>query len=282
MFLTGQASNVLIAKFAGQVTGIELTYGRWALGAIVPGLLSLLLVPLVLYWLSSPEVRRTPEAAELAAAELERMGPTSGPERLMLLVFALAALLWMTSALHHVSYATVALVGIGVLLLTGVLSWDDVIGERAAWDVFLWYGGLVRMAGALGETGITKRFAEAAGVLTAGWHWWAALAALLLVFFFAHYAFASITAHATAMYIPFLIVLMAAGAPPMLAVLSLAYFANLSACLTHYGTTPGPIYFGAGYVGQRAWWRLGLILAVLHLVVWGTAGFVWWKVLGWW
>jgi DASS family divalent anion:Na+ symporter len=282
MFLTGQASNVLIAKFAGQVTGIELTYGRWALGAIVPGLLSLLLVPLVLYRLSPPEVRRTPEAAELAAAELERMGPTSGPERLMLLVFALAALLWMTSALHHVSYATVALVGIGVLLLTGVLSWDDVIGERAAWDVFLWYGGLVRMAGALGETGITKRFAEAAGVLTAGWHWWAALAALLLVFFFAHYAFASITAHATAMYIPFLIVLMAAGAPPMLAVLSLAYFANLSACLTHYGTTPGPIYFGAGYVGQRAWWRLGLILAVLHLVVWGTAGFVWWKVLGWW
>src|SRR5947209_5347468 len=28
-FLTGQASNVLIAKFAKQVTGIELTYGRW-------------------------------------------------------------------------------------------------------------------------------------------------------------------------------------------------------------------------------------------------------------
>ncbi len=118
--------------------------------------------------------------------------------------------------------------------------------------------------------------------MTAGWDWWVALTALLLVYFFAHYAFASITAHATAMYIPFLIVLLAAGAPPAAAVLSLAYFANLSACLTHYGTTPAPIYFGAGYVRQRTWWRLGLILAVLHLVVWGTVGFVWWKVLGWW
>ena len=56
-----------------------------------------------------------------------------------------------------------------------------------------------------------------------GWPWWLALVVLLLVYFYAHYAFASITAHATAMYIPFLLVTLAAGAPPMLAVLSLAY-----------------------------------------------------------
>ncbi len=80
-FLTGQASNVLIAKFAAEVAGIELTYGRWALGAIVPGLLSLLLVPLVVYRIHPPEVRRTPEAAELAAAELERMGPSASAPR---------------------------------------------------------------------------------------------------------------------------------------------------------------------------------------------------------
>jgi divalent anion:Na+ symporter, DASS family len=54
MFLTGQASNVLIAKFAQQVTGIDLTYARWALGAIVPGLISLVIVPLVLYRIFPP------------------------------------------------------------------------------------------------------------------------------------------------------------------------------------------------------------------------------------
>ncbi len=64
------------------------------------------------------------------------------------------------------------------------------------------------------------------------------------------------------MYIPFLLVILAAGAPTYLAVLSLAYLSNLSASLTHYGTTPAPIWFGAGYVKQRTWWKLGLLTSV--------------------
>src|SRR4026207_1092084 len=112
MFLTGQASNVLIAKFAQQVTGIELSYARWALAAIVPGLLSLALVPLTLYRIFPPTVKHTPAAAPFAAAELRRMGRMKTGEKLMLLVFALVAMLWMTSALHGINYAAVALLGI--------------------------------------------------------------------------------------------------------------------------------------------------------------------------
>lgn len=282
MFLTGQASNALIAKFAKEVTGIELTYARWIGGAIVPGLVSLLVVPLLLYRIFPPEIKRTPEAAEFASRELKSMGTMSRREKLMLLVFGMAALMWMTTSLHHLNYAVVAMVGICVLLVSGVLEWRDVVTERSAWDVFIWYGGLVRMAEALGETGITKRFAESAASLTSGWVWWAALGCLLLIYFYAHYAFASITAHATAMYIPFLIVIIASGAPPALAVLSLAYFSNLNASLTHYGTTPAPIYFGADYVKQRTWWWLGLIVSVPNILIWTVIGFGWWKLLRWW
>ncbi|MBA3355251.1 MAG: DASS family sodium-coupled anion symporter [Pyrinomonadaceae bacterium] len=282
MFLTGQASNVLIAKFAQEVTGIELTYSQWALGAVVPGVLSLIAVPLLLYRINPPEVKHTPAAAELAALELKRMGRMGWGEKMMLIVFALVAGLWMTNVFHGINYAVVALVGICVLLLSGVLSWEDVISERGAWDVFIWYGGLVRMAEALGETGITKRFAETSAGLTSGWKWWAALALLLLVYFYAHYGFASITAHATAMYIPFLTVILAAGAPPYLAVLSLAYFSNLDASLTHYGTTPAPIYFGAGYVTQRRWWLLGLLASLVNIPIWVIFGFSWWKLLKLW
>jgi len=282
MFLTGQASNVLIAKFAQQVTGIELTYAHWALAAIVPGLLSLLAVPFVLYRIFPPEIKHTPASAEFAADELHRMGRMNSGEKLMLIVFVLVASLWMTSTLHGINPAAVALLGICLLLLFGVLNWEDVISERGAWDVFIWYGGLVRMAEALGETGITKRFAESAGSFTVGWKWWAALAVLLLVYFYAHYGFASITAHVTSMYTPFLVVILAAGAPPYLAVLSLAYFSNLDASLTHYGTTPAPIYFGAGYVKQRTWWKLGLIVSFVTISIWVVFGFLWWKLLKLW
>lgn len=115
-----------------------------------------------------------------------------------------------------------------------------------------------------------------------GISWPVALTALLLVYFYAHYAFASITAHATAMYIPFLLVAIAAGAPPLLAVLTLVYFSNLCACLTHYGTTPAPIYYGANYVTQARWWTIGFLVSVLHIVSFTLVGGAWWKMLGWW
>ena len=129
--------------------------------------------------------------------------------------------------------------------------------------MFIWYGGLIRMAEALGQTGLTKRFAEPRQGLTTGWKWWLALASLLLIYFYAHYVFASITAHVTAM---FRAVSDRDPAPRerrhTWRCLSLAYFSNLGASLTHYGTTPAPIYFGAGYTTQRTWWWLGLITSV--------------------
>ena len=300
-FLTGQASNVLIAKFAQQTIGIDLSYRLWFLAAIVPALASLLVVPQLIYRVNAPEIRHTPAAAEFAAGELRRMGRMNRAELILVVVFAFVALLWSLKGLSFIlpfaeggnaarivayaarlDYSIPPLVGVCVLLVTGVLDWSDIIGERAAWDVFIWYGGLVRLAGALGETGITTRFAQVAGNLTTGWHWWAAMVVLLLIYFYTHYGFASITAHATAMYTPFLLVMLSAGTPSYLAMLSLAYFSNLDACLTHYGTTPAPIYFGAGYVTQRTWWILGLLASLVTIPIWLILGVAWWKVLGLW
>src|SRR5678816_220919 len=220
MYLTGQASNPIISKLAKEVTGVDITYALWITAAIVPAVVSLLLVPLLIYRVFPPEIKHTPAAAQFASDELKQMGKTKWSEWVMLLVFALIAVLWMTPKLTGFHYATVAMVGICILLLSSVLNWEDLIAERPAWSVFIWYGGLLRMAEGLGQTGLTKKFAESAASLTLGWKWWVALAVLLLIYFYAHYGFASITAHATAMYTPFLVVILAAGAPPSLAAVS--------------------------------------------------------------
>ena len=128
------------------------------------------------------------------------------------------------------------------------------------------------MATELGKTTITKLFAESIAGATDGLSWPMALIVLALVYFYAHYGFASITAHVTAMFIPFLTVTIAVGAPAGLTVLVLTYFANLSAGLTHYGTTPAPVYFGTGYVKQGQWWTIGLIASVLNILIWSTIG----------
>ncbi|MGE0407096.1 MAG: DASS family sodium-coupled anion symporter [Candidatus Korobacteraceae bacterium] len=282
MFLTGQASNPLMATFAQQAAGVDLNYGRWLLGALLPGLVSLAIAPLLVYRLITPEIRHTPEARQFANTELQRMGPLSTGERFLLVIFILTAALWASGPWHGMHYAVVALAGIALLLIADVLTWEDMVSERSAWDVFIWYGGLVLLAAKLGETPITRRFALASASMTEGWPWLLALALLLLIFHYTHYGFASITAHSTALYIPFLAVLITAGAPPLVTAASLAYFANFSAGLTHYGTTPAPVFFGAGYVTQKDWWWVGLVLSVANILIWFFLGLLWWKILGWW
>ena len=281
-FLTGQASNVIIAGFARQHANIDLNYSIWFISAIIPALISLAVIPIVIYRLFPPEVKETPNAVSFAHEELLKIGPLNRHEKILLVVFIAVVILWITAKYHGIDSTVIALVGISSLLVSGVLEWRDLIDETHAWEVFIWYGGLVMMATALGETELPKLFAGGIASVTGGMSWPVALAVLALVFFYAHYAFASITAHVTAMFIPFLAVTVAVGAPAGLTVLLLTYFANLSAGLTHYGTTPAPIYFGLGYVTQRRWWTIGLIASILNIVIWSTVGLGWWKILGWW
>lgn len=280
-FLTGQASNVIIADFVKKGANIDLTYSVWFVSAIVPSIVSLTVIPLMIYRFFPPGIKETPNAIGFARGELDKLGPVKTSERFLFFVFLGIVTLWITSSLHGIDATVIALVGIAALLLTKVLSWDDLIEEKHAWEVFIWYGGLVQLARSLGDTGLTKLFAEAVAAYTTGWNWIFALAFLLLVYFYAHYAFASITAHVTAMLIPFLAVTLAVGAPAGITVLLLAYFSNLSAGLTHYGTTPAPVYFGTGYVKQGNWWTIGLIASVLNIVIWTGAGLIWWKIIGW-
>ena len=281
-FLTGQASNVIIAGFAAKQANIELTYSIWFISAIVPALVSLTVVPLMIYKFFPPEIKETPNAVIFAHNELEKLGSLSFKEKILLVVFVLVVILWITARWHGIDSTVIALFGIATLLITRVLDWSDVTDERHAWEVFIWYGGLVMMATALGETNIPKLFAESVSSFTNGLSWPVALLILALVYFYAHYGFASITAHVTAMFIPFLAVTVAVGAPAGLTVLVLTYFSNLSAGLTHYGTTPAPVYFGTGYVKQSQWWTIGLIASVINITIWSTVGLAWWKLLGWW
>jgi DASS family divalent anion:Na+ symporter len=282
MFFTGNAANPLIVSLAQQVTGIEISYSRWALGAIGPALVSMLVIPLFLYRTGPPAVTRTPAAAEFASAELRQAGPMAHAEKVMLGVFAFITLLWMTKAWNNIDYPITALAGLAILLTAGVLTWDDVLAERNGWDVFVWYGAIYQMARALTEAGVTRVLAQAVGQLISGTIWWWALLVLVFIYVYAHYAFASITAHVSAFYAAFLLVIIAAGTPPYLAVLSMSYVSSLGASLTHYGTTTSPIYYGSGYVAQGAWWRIGLLVATINTVVWLAVGAVWWKFLGWW
>lgn len=282
IFLTSMAANPLAAQLAKQVANVEITWGTWALASSVPAAISVLSLPALIFLLDTPELKHTPEAQQMAREELKAMGPMSRREWTLVGILLAVIFGWVAQSWHGLHPAIVAYGGVSLIVLLGVIRWDDVLEERRAWDAFIWFGGLIMMAEGLNNLGVIKAFTDALGAHLHGWAWMPALALLVLAYTYVHYGFASMTAHITALYPAFLLLAVANGAPALVAALALAYFSNLNASLTHYGTGPAPIFFGSGYVNQTTWWRVGFIVVAFNLVVWLGIGLVWWRVLGLW
>jgi len=282
MFLTACAPNPLVAEFVRQGSSARLTWTTWAMAAAVPGVVALVAIPYLVYRLVPPADTDTTAARTLATERLAAMGPLSRPELGMLLVFSLVLTLWIGGDWLAIAPTTAALAGVALLLLVGVLEWRDNVEEKSGWDVFVWFGGLLTLAGQIEKAGFPKAFAQALGGAVHGWPWIWALVVMLVVYLYAHYAFASLVAHVTAMFPAFFAASLALGAPPLVAAIAFGVLSNVNAAMTHYGTGPGPIVFGAGYLSQAAWWRIGFIVSLAHLMIWLPVGFLWWKVLGLW
>jgi DASS family divalent anion:Na+ symporter len=282
MFLTGMAANPLIAEFALKIGHVELTWGRWLAGSIVPGLLTLGIVPWLLLRLARPEIQHTEEARTMARQELARRGPMERGEKWLVGIMLGVMAGWVTAPWHGVSNTFVALSGLCALLLARVIAWEDLLDERRAWDALIWFAPLVMMSDAMNEIGAIRVLSGGLFGMIHGWAWPLALAVLVTAYCYVHYGFASLTGHVTALYPAFLGATLATGAPPMMAALALAYFSNLNAAMTHYGTGSAPVFFGAGYVRQGEWWRLGLVISLVNLAIWLGIGPVWWKLVGIW
>ena len=114
--------------------------------------------------------------------------------------------------------------------------------EQGAWDTLTWFAALVMLANFLNELGMVSWFSDMMKSSVSGFSWIVAFMILIVVYYYTHYFFASATAHISAMYAAFLAVIVAAGAPPLLAALSLAFFSNLFGSTTHYGSGAAPVF----------------------------------------
>jgi len=294
MFITATAPNPLVVDYVARVTNqsFHLSWTSWALYMLLPGLVCLLLMPLALSLIAPPEVKSTPDAVGYAKGELQRMGPLSGKERVMIGTFGLLLVLWANvpamifGPAFTLDPTVVAFLGLFVLIITGTISWDDVLSEKSAWDTLIWFGALVMMAEQLNATGVIAWFSDLLrnGLLASGASWQLAASLLVLLFVFSHYFFASTTAHISAMMLAFLTVGAALVPTEYLIpfLLMMVAGSTIMMTLTHYATGTSPIIFGSGYVSLGLWWRTGLIMCVGELLIYAVLGMLWWKLLGLW
>ncbi len=279
MFLTAMAGNPLIVEFAA-AKGINLSWLLWFQAAIVPGMISLATLPLVMAVIFPPELKETPQAPAEARKKLKEMGPLNFIQGVMLGIFGFLLTLWILGGYIGVSATATALLGLSVLLMVGVLQWDDILSEKGAWNVLIWFSVLLTMAEYLDKFGMMTWLGTQAQIMVAPLPQTWAIIALIGFYFYIHYFFASMTAHVSAFYGTFLVVMLSSGMQPIPAALSLAFASCLSGCLTHYGTGSAAAFFGSRYVTVTEWWRNGFIMALVHIVIWGGGGWIWWSYLG--
>lgn len=279
MFLTAMAANPMIAKLVEQA-GFEISWSTWAIAALVPGILSLIFMPLVIYFLFPPEIKSTPDAPILAKSKLKELGRIKKAEWLMIMVFILLLVLWIFGKFFDLKATTAAFIGVGLLILAGVLTWHDILREENGWDTFIWFATLLMLAGFLNQLGFIPWLSEQIVETVGNWDWHIAFFALAIVYFYSHYFFASNTAHVGAMFTTFLLIAIGIGTPPIFAILVLAFFSNLFGGLTHYGSGPAPLFFGAGYLSIKMWWFLGFCISIVNILIWLGIGSLWWKLLG--
>nr|WP_164505926.1 anion permease [Companilactobacillus zhongbaensis] len=281
MFLTAMAGNPLAQSLAGQLD-VKISWMGWFLAGLVPGLISLIVIPFVIYKMFPPEIKKTPDAKDWANKQLDEMGKFSLPEKLMSGIFVIALLLWILGGTLGIDATLTAFIALSLLILSGILQWKDILNESGAWNTLVWFSVLVMMASQLNKLGFIPWLSGAIGGSLKGMNWILVMIILIVAYFYSHYLFASSTAHISAMYSAFLAVAISAGVPPVLGALMLGFFGNLCSSTTHYSNGPAPILFGSGYVKQGEWWRMNAILGILYFIIWIVVGSLWMKLIGMW
>lgn len=284
LFITGAAPNMVASQMAVQ-KGYTMSWISWFTAAIVPALIATIVIPLIIYKIFPPEIKETPDAKNWADEHLAEMGPVSKPEKIMSVIFLLAIILWVLSGIFKIPQLDstfVAFLAVGLLLITGVLTMQDALKQTGAWNILIWLSILVFMAGKLISFGFIDWFSKTIQTGLHGISWEIVLAVLVILMFYTHYFFASGTAHMTALYLPFLSVAVATGAPLALSAMLLAFTGAINASTTHYANGPASILATTGYIKQGEWWKFNFILGLVYLLIFGVIGTVWMKIIGMW
>jgi DASS family divalent anion:Na+ symporter len=266
MFITSMAANPLAVKLAHEA------------GIII----SLILMPLVLYYLYPPAIKHSETATKIAKEKLQELGKISKQEIIMLLTFMIIIFLWVCGAQWGLSATIVALLGLCILLVTRVIDFEDNLADKGAWHTFIWFATLIMISSFLTKVGLISWVSGMLEAPLLSFSPMVSIIMLSLVYFYIHYFFASATTHIAVLFPTFLALFIGLGINPVLAALMLSFLSILSSGLTHYGLASAPVFFGAGYMSTKTWWYLGLVMSVVYIAIWTLAGGVWWKVLGLW
>jgi L-tartrate/succinate antiporter len=236
LFMTACAPNFLALEFIRKIAHVEISYRQWMTASVPFALPLLLVLPALIYLIYPPDLKRSPEVSAWAADELAKIGGISRQETTLAVLVVLAILLWVLGG-DYVDAATAAFVVVSLMLITRVITWEDMARNEAAWTTIVLLATLVTLADGLARAGFIKWFAANVAASVGGMAPMTMILILVTVYFFSHYMFASLTAHTTALLPVMLAVgLGIPGMPADKFALALALTTGIMGIITPYAT----------------------------------------------
>jgi len=154
LYLTGSTSNLLAWGLLPKDVRAQFTWGYWFLAALPPTLVVIAIVVVAIIFLYRPE-SKSQISYKMVENQLEILGPVSGHEwiTLAMLVFMVGG--WLTFSYHKIDSAWISLIGLTVLINTGVLGWG-MVKKGIDWEMLIYLGATLSIPAVLTKAKIDQ------------------------------------------------------------------------------------------------------------------------------
>ena len=260
------------AAFLKEFTGIEISFFDWIKYAMPAAVLTVPASVLVVYLVFRPDSSfRLPEFRE-------EIGPWTSMEKRTLIITLLVFTMWLTKGLHGLDYSVPGMLGVGALVVTGVLKWED-IHTNLEWGTALFiFGGGISLGLAMGYSGAADYFANLFFPLVRGGGWLLLFIGVGLFGALVTNAMANVAA--AALILPIVIPMaQLEGVNPMILALCLGTSTSFAMLLV-IGCPPNAIAYSYRYFKASDITKAGLFATPVLLVILIIVAALWWRVLG--
>ena len=257
----GTPPNAIAMNFMAE-KGIAINFGEWMLAAI-----PFMVVFIVLAWMLLLRMF-PPGRLKIMLPDIAEVRMTIS-HWLIIIVFAITVVAWLTTKMHGWSLGTVSLIPIIFFFGLNLLNVADF--KSLPWDVLFMVGGGICLGVGLRQSGLTQ---EVVGLIPVD-----------IEFFWVLIAFAGLGAFMTTfmsntatanLLIPIAISL---DNNTSILVITIAMVCSTAMALP-VSTPPNAIAFGSGLLGSRDMMKPGLIITIFSMLIILGLGPVYWSFLG--
>ncbi|UTR14971.1 SLC13 family permease [Salipaludibacillus sp. LMS25] len=281
--IIGTPPNTILAGQLREIFDVDLSFGYWMLFGVPLATFLLILAWFYLITFAFPmKMKNIPNGREIVENERKALGDMSSDEKVVMSIFSLTAIAWMTRSfllqeyVHpNINDTLIAITGASLLFLIPSFKYEGVklmnwhTAKNVPWGILILFGGGLAIAGAFGETGLDLWIGEQLSVLIGVKFIFIILAVTFFVMFLTEIT--SNTASAT-MLMPIMASLAYAIDVHPLAMMVPAALAASCAFMLPVATPPNAVVFGSGYLKMADMVKAGFWMNVLAII--GVVTFV--------